>query len=120
VEALVQARGDKPFRDLADFARRLNVKLVNKRTLESLIAAGALDEIEPDRARAMASLDAIMALAQRAAEASAGGTLDMFGGMASSEVTIRAPTFEPWPQAVRLQKEYDAVGFFLSGHPLDE
>jgi DNA polymerase-3 subunit alpha len=44
----------------------------------------------------------------------------MFGGVAAAEVTLRVPPHEPWPAAVRLQKEYDAVGFFLSGHPLDE
>ena len=55
----VEARGDEPFRDLADFARRINPRAVNKRTLESLIAAGALDELEPDRARAAAAVDAV-------------------------------------------------------------
>jgi DNA polymerase-3 subunit alpha len=45
---------------------------------------------------------------------------DMFGGVAAADVALRIPPYEPWPAAVRLQKEYDAVGFFLSGHPLDE
>jgi DNA polymerase III subunit alpha len=120
VESIVEARRDRPFRDLADLARRLDPKLVNKRTLESLIAAGALDEIEPDRARATAAVNAVMALAQQAVEASNGGMTDMFGGVAAADVTLRIPPYEPWPAAVRLQKEYDAAGFFLSGHPLDE
>jgi DNA polymerase-3 subunit alpha len=120
VEALVAARGDKPFADLADLARRINPRLLNKRTLENLIAAGALDELEPDRARACAAVDAMMNLAQQAAEASSGGMLDMFGGVASADVQLRIPDHQPWPAAERLQREYDAVGFFLSGHPLDE
>ncbi len=120
VEALVEARGERPFTDLADFARRLNPKLINKRTLESLIAAGALDELEPDRAKATACIDAMMALAQRAHDAANIGITDMFGGVASAEVGLRVPLYEPWPASVRLQKEYAAVGFFLSGHPLDE
>ncbi|HEY8565234.1 MAG TPA: DNA polymerase III subunit alpha [Beijerinckiaceae bacterium] len=120
VEGLVAARGDGPFRDLADLARRLNPRLVNKRTLENLVAAGALDEIEPDRAKATACVDAMMSLAQRAVEASTTGMTDMFGGVASADVSLRCPPHEPWPAAIRLQKEYDAVGFFLSGHPLDE
>lgn len=120
IEALVQARGDKPFNDLADFARRINPRLLNKRILENLIAAGALDELEPDRARAMAAVDAMMSLAQQSVEASNGGMIDMFGGVASADVHLRIPAYEPWPAAIRLQKEYDAVGFFLSGHPLDE
>ncbi|HVL72234.1 MAG TPA: DNA polymerase III subunit alpha [Beijerinckiaceae bacterium] len=120
VETLVEARGEAPFRDLADLARRMNPRAVNKRTLENLIAAGALDELEPDRARAAAALDAMMALAQRSAEAASGGMGDMFGGVAAAEVTLRLGPYEPWPAALRLQKEYAAVGFFLSGHPLDE
>jgi DNA polymerase-3 subunit alpha len=120
IEALVQARGGKPFKDLADFARRINPRLVNKRILENLIAAGALDELEPDRARAMAAVDAMMSLAQQSVEASSAGMMDMFGGVASADVHLRIPAYEPWPAAIRLQKEYDAVGFFLSGHPLDE
>jgi DNA polymerase III subunit alpha len=120
IEGLVEARGDKPFRDLGDLARRLNPRLLNKRTLENLVAAGALDEIEPDRAKALAAIDSMMSLAQRAAEASSGGTLDMFGGVAAEDVQLRIPPYEPWPAAMRLQREYDAVGFFLSGHPLDE
>ncbi len=120
IEALVEARGTKPFKDLADLARRINPRLFNKRTLENLIAAGALDELEPDRAKAAASVDAMMSLAQQAAEAANGGTMDMFGGVASGDVQLRIGAYEPWPASVRLQKEYDAVGFFLSGHPLDE
>ena len=69
IEALIEARGDKPFRDLADFARRINPRSLNKRTLENLIAAGALDELEPDRAKATASVDAVMSLAQQSHEA---------------------------------------------------
>jgi DNA polymerase-3 subunit alpha len=120
VESLVEARGDAPFTDLADLARRLNPRALNKRTLESLIAAGALDEIEPDRARAAAALDAIFSLAQRSHEAKIDGAIDMFGGMASPDVTLRIPAYERWPASERLRKEYEAVGFFLTGHPLDE
>jgi len=119
VESIVSARGDKPFTSLADFASRINPRLVNKRTLEALIAAGAFDELEPDRARATAAIDAMMALAARTAAAASDGQADIFGGLAAGPETLRIPPYEPWPPAVRLQKEYDTVGFFLSGHPLD-
>ena len=88
-KSLVEARGDAPFTDLADFARRLNPRVFNKRTLENLIAAGALDELEPDRARACAAVDAMMNLAQQLADAASGGTLDMFGGVAAADVQLR-------------------------------
>ncbi|RDI56690.1 DNA polymerase III subunit alpha [Microvirga subterranea] len=120
IEAVVEARGTKPFKDLSDFARRINPRMLNKRTLENLIAAGAFDELEPDRAKACASIDAIMSLAQQSHEAANGGMIDMFGGVAAADVPLRISNYEPWPAAERLQREYDAVGFFLSGHPLDE
>jgi DNA polymerase-3 subunit alpha len=119
VEGLVAARGEKPFRDLEDFARRFNPRLVNKRTLEALIAAGAFDALEPDRARAFAAIDAIMAVAAQAAEEIASGQGDLLGGAAAPQ-PLRIPPYEPWLPAQRLQKEYDAAGFFLTGHPLDE
>ena len=120
VEGLVEARGGQPFRSLSDLAARINPRLINKRTLEGLIAAGALDEIERDRARATAAVDALMAYAQHEADMRSGGALDMFGGLTGGDVALRVPSFEPWPAADRLRKEYEAVGFFLSGHPLDE
>ena len=120
VEALVEARGDRPFKSLADLAERINPRLLNKRTLESLVAAGALDEVEPDRARATAALDAMMSLAQSATESKLVGAIDMFGGMADGAATLRIPPYEPWLAADRLRREYEAVGFFLTGHPLDE
>ncbi len=119
VESVVGARADGPFRDLADFARRINPRHVNKRTLESLIAAGALDPIEPDRARATAALDAILASANRAQEEAVAGQSDIFGGSGEPE-PLRVQPYEPWTGAERLQREYDAIGFFLTGHPLDD
>ena len=119
VESIVAARRDGPFRDLAGFARRLNPRHVNKRTLESLIAAGALDPIEPDRARATAALDAILASANRAQEEAVAGQSDIFGGSGEPE-PLHVQSHEPWTGAERLEREYDAIGFFLSGHPLDD
>src|SRR5204862_220997 len=60
VDSIVEARGDKPFADLTDFARRINPRAVNKRVLESLAASGAFDTLEPNRARAHAAVDAMM------------------------------------------------------------
>jgi DNA polymerase-3 subunit alpha len=119
VESIVQARGDKPFKDITDFAQRINPKGVNKRVLESLTAAGAFDVVEPNRARAHAAIDAMLSTAQRTHEAVTVGQNDMFGGLATRE-TIAIPAVEAWLSSDRLQREYDAIGFFLSGHPLDE
>jgi DNA polymerase-3 subunit alpha len=118
VETIVAVR-DRPFADLGDFARRINARAVNKRVLESLAAAGAFDGLEPDRARATAAIDAVMATAQRTQASAASGQAELFGGVAAPE-PLKIPDAPSWLPAERLQREYDAVGFFLTGHPLDD
>ena len=119
VEALVAARGAKPFRDLADFAGRLPVKLVNKRVLESLVSAGCFDGLEKNRARAFAAIESVMAEAQRVEANAASGQNDMFGS-GPAAARLQLPEAPPWLPSEKLQKEYDAIGFFLTGHPLDD
>jgi DNA polymerase-3 subunit alpha len=119
VEAIIAARNDRPFADLSDFASRINPRAVNKRVLESLAAAGAFDQLEGNRARAFASVDTILGSAQRTHDAVSIGQSELFGGPAAPTPLI-LPAAEPWPPAQRLQKEFDAIGFFLSGHPLDD
>jgi DNA polymerase-3 subunit alpha len=119
VEAIIAARDGRPFRDLADFARRINPRAVNKRVLESLAAAGAFDQLEADRASAHAAVDTLLAVAQRQHESEIVGQNELFGGTAAPE-PLAIPATQPWLPAERLQREFDAVGFFLSGHPLDD
>jgi DNA polymerase III subunit alpha len=118
IEAMVAVR-DRPFTDFADFARRINARAVNKRVLESLAAAGAFDELERERARATAAIDAVLATAQRTQAAAVSGQAELFGGSAAPE-PLKIPDVPGWLPAERLQREYDAVGFFLTGHPLDD
>ncbi|HLW92708.1 MAG TPA: DNA polymerase III subunit alpha, partial [Roseiarcus sp.] len=115
-EGLVAARGEKPFASLAEMAQRLDPRLVNKKALESLAAAGAFDEIEPDRARAFASVEPALAIAHRALDEKAMGQDGLFGDVAAAPLIVRAP---PWSATDRLRREFEAVGFFLSGHPLE-
>ena len=119
IEHMVAARAAKPFRDLADFGRRINPRALNKRALESLVAAGALDELEPDRARAHAGIDRILGLATRATENVEVGQSELFGAVEENQ-PLSLPVVEPWLPAEKLQREHDAVGFYLSAHPLDE
>jgi DNA polymerase-3 subunit alpha len=119
VEAIVAARGERPFTDLSDFADRINPRAVNKRVLESLAAAGAFDCLEPDRARAAAAVDVVLAAAQRAHASATLGQSELFGGPAAPQAIV-IPAAQPWMPAERMQREYDAVGFFLTGHPLDD
>ena len=119
VDSIIAARGERPFADLADFSHRINPRAINKRVLESFVAAGAFDAIEPNRARADAAVDALLATAQRTQDDAARGQSELFTG-ASLPAPIALPAIEPWLPAERLQREYEAVGFFLSGHPLDD
>src|SRR5215510_11640979 len=119
VEAIVEARGQRPFADLSDFAARINPRAVNKRVLESLAAAGAFDALEGNRARVFAAVDAVLATAQRAYDDVAVGQSELFGGGAARP-PLALGHVEPWLPAERLQREFDAIGFFLSGHPLDD
>jgi DNA polymerase III subunit alpha len=120
VEQIVEERRKNgPFTSLADFASRVSPRAINKRIIESLAAAGVFDALESNRARVFAGADAILAACQRSHEAASSGQNDMFGNAADAP-TIILPQVEPWLPAERLRREYDAIGFFLSGHPLDD
>ncbi|MBV9556506.1 MAG: DNA polymerase III subunit alpha [Pseudolabrys sp.] len=120
VESIVAARqSGGNFTDLADFASRMNPRAVNKRVLESLAAAGAFDEFDDNRAAVFGAMDVVLGRAQRTHESVSVGQSDMFGSAATRE-TIALPRVEPWLPAERLRHEYEAVGFFLTGHPLDD
>jgi DNA polymerase III subunit alpha len=119
VAAIVAARADRPFLSLADFARRINPREVNKKVIENLAAAGAFDDIERDRARAFAATEPMLALANRTAGDRQAGQRQLFGE-SEAEVALSIPGVAPWLASDRLNKELEAVGFFLSGHPLDD
>ncbi len=118
VASIVGARGQRPFASVDDLAGRLNPREVNKKVLESLAAAGGLDELEPDRARAFGCVESVLAMANRMHGERQAGQSALFGGGETG--VLRMPNVQPWSAAERLRREFDAVGFFLSGHPLDE
>ncbi|MGB6346883.1 MAG: DNA polymerase III subunit alpha [Methyloceanibacter sp.] len=114
-----EARGGA-FRDVSDFARAINPRLVNKRALETLAAAGALDQLGIDRATAFANVDRIMAVGNRSLEEEIAGQNDLFAGVSSDPLPIELRAARPWVPTDLLAREFDAVGFFLTGHPLDD
>lgn len=117
--ALVAERKENgPFRDLGDFARRVDPKQVNKRLLEQLVKAGALDPLEPNRARAFATIELLLAEANAEAEARVSNQSNLFGGVADRP-KLRPPQLVDWPLTQRLQSEFESIGFYLSAHPLD-
>ncbi len=121
VEHIVEKRSKRPFESLEDFCERIDPKIVGKRVLESLIAAGAFDCFGRERASLMAGVERMMGIAQRAQENAALGMSDMFGSaMGAKPEPLRLPACEPWLPAEQLHREFQAVGFYLSAHPLDE
>jgi DNA polymerase-3 subunit alpha len=104
------------FRSFSDFASRIDAKAVNKKALECLANAGAFDEIEPERAVALASVEPMLALSQRRAAERNDGQSGLFGDATEAPLRVKAT---PFSAAERLQREFDAIGFFLSGHPLE-
>jgi DNA polymerase III subunit alpha len=120
VESLVAERtAGGPFRELPDFSARLNSKALNKRALETLSAAGAFDGLEPSRALVHGNVEAMLALSNRIASDAAGGTSDLFGSGGSAKPLLDFRPVKAWNPIERLQHEFGAIGFFLSGHPLD-
>lgn len=117
-EHIVEVRGDEPFRDLGDFARRVDPRALNKRTLETLVNAGAFDGLVERREIAFAAIETVMGTAQALTAERNEGQWNMF---ASSEPEpFRLPSGVPaWSSTERADRELSAIGFHLSAHPLD-
>ena len=122
-EAIVEeCRRGGVYKDLADFCRRVDGTKLNRRVLEALIYAGALDALAPNRASLMAQLPNAMKAAEQHLRDKQSGQNDMFGAMMESVapvVQIDLPTVPEWPLEQKLQGERDTLGHYLSGHPTD-
>jgi DNA polymerase III subunit alpha len=116
---VVERRAGGAFANLSDFARRCNVKALNKRALETLSAAGAFDALEANRAIVHGNVEQLLAFANRLAANEAQGTGDLFGGSGTGQQKVDMRPLPTWTPMERLQQEFEAIGFFLSGHPLD-
>jgi DNA polymerase-3 subunit alpha len=115
---ITEARGDRPFADMFDMARRVDLKRVGKRALEMLARAGAFDALEPNRRRALMSLDALTAHSAEVQAAAVSDQVSLFGE-AQALPPPRLWAGDDWAPTERLSEEFAAVGFYLSGHPLD-
>lgn len=124
IEGIVEARGSGgAFGDLFDFCRRVDLKKANRRVLEALIRAGALDHLGENRATLMIQLPLALKMAEQQAAMQAAGQNDLFG---MSEPTPVAPTagmvpdrVDEWDDDQRLAGEKETLGLFLTGHPID-
>ncbi|TXR54069.1 DNA polymerase III subunit alpha [Reinekea thalattae] len=123
VEAIVEARKSGPFTDLFDFCQRVDARKVNKRAIEALIKAGALDQIGPHRTLMLEAMPDAVKAADQHANNQAAGMMDMFGAIEEEETT---DVYQPYRQCVesslkdRLAGEKETLGLYLTGHPIDE
>mgnify|MGYP000894276895 CR=1 FL=1 len=113
-------RGEKPFVTLFDFARRVDLKRLGKRPLEMLARAGAFDMLDPNRRRVFDSLDALSAWSAAIHEQAGSSQVSLFGEAGDDLPEPRLPGGNDWLPVERLSEEHQAVGFYLSGHPLDD
>lgn len=126
VEALVEAR-DKggSFSDLFDFCNRVDMKRLNKRSIDALIRSGALDKLAPSRNLLLAALEDALKTADQTSRNASLGMEDLFGGL-SSQTTNDEDPYAPyqgtpqWTDKQRLAGEKDTLGLYLTGHPIDE
>ncbi|MBE1284329.1 MAG: DNA polymerase III subunit alpha [Rhodobacteraceae bacterium] len=121
---IVQARRDdghdRPFVTLYDFARRVDLKKVGKRPLEMLARAGAFDQLDPNRRRVFESLDALVGYSAAIFEQKNSNQVSLFGEAGDDLPEPRLAPTPDWLPAERLGEEFRAIGFYLSGHPLDD
>ncbi|WP_019223495.1 DNA polymerase III subunit alpha [Bartonella rattaustraliani] len=120
VDHIVACRGDKFFKDLEDFCERIDPRIVNKRAMESLIYAGAFDCFHIAREVLLASLATLHARALRILDNNSSGQTDIFGATSALKEPLILSQTAPWFPAEKLYREFQAIGFYLSAHPLDE
>ncbi|WP_218208955.1 DNA polymerase III subunit alpha [Acinetobacter sp. F9] len=119
MQSVIDARTQEgPFRDLFDFCHRIDLKKINKRTLEALIRSGALDCLGIDRADLMAQLPEAVQAAEQARSNRETGIMDLFGEVEEVQRKPSKPV-KPWADEVRLKGEKDTLGLYLTGHPID-
>ena len=123
IESFVNERKENgPFTDLFDFCRRVDLRKVNRRTIENLIKAGALDQLGPNRSVLMASLDEAIKAADQQNKAAAIGQDDLFGEAFIADATtgeLNWAKVRPWPEDLVLQGEKETLGLYLTGHPIE-
>jgi DNA polymerase-3 subunit alpha len=121
MEQLVRVREESgPFRDLFDFTARLDSQLLNKRQLENLARAGAFESLNPNRRQTFESIETILRHAQSATSERGSQQVSLFGDLTpAGGPRFPLPVVEDWPAMDRLRHEFEAIGFYLSAHPLD-
>ncbi|MEK6734464.1 MAG: DNA polymerase III subunit alpha, partial [Pseudomonadota bacterium] len=119
MEQLCQERESK-FADIFDFTGKVSSKILNKRSLESLIKAGAFDKIHPNRQQLFLSVDLLINYNNIINKAAQSNQLTLFGSKTCESYKPSLPKITDWPDKEKIIYEYEAIGFYLSSHPLDQ
>jgi DNA polymerase-3 subunit alpha len=121
MEGLVHERDrNGPYTSLDDFIRRVDANHLNKRQLENMVRAGAFDTLNPNRRQLYMAAEGILRFAGRAAEERTSNQMGLFGGQSPAAAQpLNLPNTEDWPPIDRLREEFEAIGFYLTAHPLD-
>ena len=118
--ALVNVRNNKVFVNLFDFARRLDLRKIGKRPLEMLVQAGAFDVLDNNRHQVFKSLDALVAYSAAINDQKMSKQVSLFGDGGDDLPEPVLPSVSDWLPAERLSREFSAIGFYVTGHPLDD
>lgn len=120
MEAIIDERSrNGPFKDMSDFAYRIDPSLLNKRQLEHLAAAGAFEHLVPDRSTAYRMAEVVLKTANRTVNEKNSRQESLFGGSSEQDQRLDIPVGPVWTPSEALVYEKQAVGFYLSSHPLD-
>ena len=119
IEAIMRERASRSFESLLDFCRRIDLRLCNKRVIESLIAGGAFDQLPGHRAQKISILDETIEAAAKWKQEQEELQLSLFGFQVTANWTVELPDVPPYPAAKQLEMEKEMLGLYLSGHPLD-
>ena len=108
------------FKDLNDFISRLDSKAINKRSLENLVTSGALDCLNPNRKQMYESVGEIIRHSNSKQQERESDQIGLFGDTEVNVLSLPLSVTRDWSASERLKEEFNAVGFFLSAHPLDQ
>ncbi len=117
---ITDAREGRPFVNLFDLARRVDLKRIGKRPLEMLARSGAFDQLDGNRRRVFQSLDPLTAYSAAIFEQKSSNQVSLFGEAGEDLPEPRLSPVDDWLPNERLAEEMTAIGFYLSGHPLDD
>ncbi|MEJ2200480.1 MAG: DNA polymerase III subunit alpha, partial [Desulfuromonadaceae bacterium] len=122
LESILEQRQEEPYASLQDFCERVDLRKVNKKVVEALIKCGAFDSLQGKRAQYLAVLEEVMEIAQKMQREKEAGQASLFG---TEEIVFhkgngygKLPEMDEWPEKILLGFEKEALGFYITGHPL--